>query len=219
MFVAGPRCYVHFANQPPPHSREADDPTPSTSLLSRSILFRILFGSFLGVPAMILVIEMTKPGVYDLRNEDSTSTWFGLYCCPPRSGLRRLSYVTCAKSELFLVLDFFLYYCCMWEYSNLVETLCFEEAKDSCRVTNVFDDGVQSFDPIDPSGNSDGSITNSIANNVALNDFNGVGPPYGWFLTPLPWFLIVVNNNAGFLCWPLALGPPLAVGGKNGTLD
>ena len=24
--------------------------------------------------------------------------------------------------------------------------------------------------------------------------------------------LIVVNNNAGFLCWPLALGPPLAVG-------
>ena len=23
---------------------------------------------------------------------------------------------------------------------------------------------------------------------------------------------MVVNNNAGFLCWPLALGPPLAVG-------
>ena len=23
---------------------------------------------------------------------------------------------------------------------------------------------------------------------------------------------IVVNNNDGFLCWPLALGPPLAVG-------
>jgi len=64
--------------------------------------------------------------------------------------------------------------------------LCFEEAKNSCRVNNVFDDGVQSFDPIDPSGNSDGSIANSIANNVALNDFNGVGPPYGWFLTPLP---------------------------------
>ena len=147
MFVVGPRCYVHFTNQPPPHSREADDPTPScTSLLSRSNSFWILFDLFLGVPAMILVIEMTEPGVYDLRNEDSTSMWFGLYWCPPRSGLRRLSYVTCAKSELFLVLDFFLYYCRMWEQSNLVETLCFEEAKDSCRVDNVFGGGDQLFD-------------------------------------------------------------------------
>ena len=140
MFVVGPRCYVHFANQPPPHSREADDPTPScstTSLLSRSISFWILFDPFLDVPAMILVIEMTEPAVYDLRNEDSTSMWFVLYCCPPRSGLRRLSYVTCAKSELFLVLDFFLYYCRMWEQSNLVKTLCFKEAKNSCCVNNV----------------------------------------------------------------------------------
>ena len=39
----------------------------------------------------------------------------------------------------------------------------------------------------------DGLTTNLITNNVSLDDLNGVGPPSGWFLTPLPWFLVLVS--------------------------
>ena len=80
----------------------------------------------------------------------------------------------------------------------------------SCRVNNkiflILTMSKICWPPLRCYSNVGGSITTSIANNVSLDDFNEVGPPSGWFLTPLPWFLIVVNNNAGFLCWPLALG-------------
>ena len=39
----------------------------------------------------------------------------------------------------------------------------------------------------------DGLITNLITNNVSLDYLNEEGPPSGWFLTPLPWFLVVVS--------------------------
>ena len=51
---------------------------------------------------------------------------------------------------------------------------------------------------LDRSCSLDGAIANSIADNVSFDDLTGVEPPSGWFLPPLPCFLVVVIFDSGF---------------------
>ena len=82
---------------------------------------------------------------------------------------------------------------------------------------NVIQDGGSAWFLIDRTGASDGSISNLIVDNVSLDDFDEGGQPYGRSLTPLPWFLIVVDYIAGFLYCLIRPDPPCRgkVGAKN----
>ena len=51
---------------------------------------------------------------------------------------------------------------------------------------NVSHDGGSAWFSIDPTGASDGLISNLIVDNVSLDDFNEGGLPCGWSLTSLP---------------------------------